>query len=210
MGNTAQRCIGSRWSRWLSCPTGRVCLCLGSRCRSEPPCVAPGSGCPTRGEYDGIEQLVERLPPVRVSPCIPGGPRGREVSYQEDAPEERRRELEVEATGCAVSRLDYSQVFGLRVDGTISSARSKALGIERKIPPGKFAQLYRQTTKVKRIATLWRGDALVGTATLIDWKFSRRIEIGPRCPVSSAQPFGKSAPTECRTWRDRCPTCRDP
>lgn len=158
--------------------------------------------------YDGGMRLAERLPPVMVSDCIPGGDIGRDLSYQEGQSESRARSLSFNmnaSAGINISPIpmapyalgiNFSVGFGVNVSEDVRSDQSKSLSLSGHILPGQYGTFYRQTSKVLRIATLVGytecGQSYdLGEAILTDWLFTPDFATGPVCnPPSKLPPAG--------------------
>ena len=169
-------------------------------------------GCPTTnltGVYDGTISLVERYAPVKVSFCIPGGKTGRQIVYAEDKSEHRPRSVSLHWANCAAPDLNHlgvnlSQVIGVDISGEGVSYKNPSQ-ISGTILPGDYGLFYRQTTKVHRVATLWKDNKFVGTAELVDWLFTVDLATAESCPPASKLPkAAKPQNTTCVTWLNGC------
>ena len=111
--------------------------------------------------YSGASQIVERMPSIMVSECIPGGNIGRNGTYREDKSETRSRSVSFNYNANAALTLglpsnpfalgaNLSAGFGVDINGSVSTTETKALDISSQILPGIYATFYRQTSKVQR------------------------------------------------------------
>lgn len=132
---------------------------------------------------------------IPVSGCIAGGIDGFHTAYEEADTDVRSRNLNV-AVDLAVSAqlevagmmsgIDYDGVFGVTVDGNVSSA-GQAGGVNGDIIPTFFGVWWRRAVRVDRVAELWAltesGDEVwFGTATLYDWDFVHALAQDSYCP----------------------------
>jgi hypothetical protein len=198
-GNTIEECAQGRWRDLLQCAD--PFRCVSSRC------VRVASGCPDRGDTTGATYIVDYITPVLVSQCIAAGDTRRDVSYYETVQETHTRTVSVALQDCPGGKLDFSlgEIFGVDVDGQVSSSTSSVLALTGRIPAGQYGAWYRQTQRIHRVATLWRGAAFVGTATLTDWQFVAELAVGPSClpPTSLPGPQTAAEPI-CTTWQYGC------
>ncbi|MCC6751882.1 MAG: hypothetical protein IT371_29785 [Deltaproteobacteria bacterium] len=150
-------------------------------------CVEGGSGCPSRGEYDGVAIVGEIRDAVAVTGCRLGD--GKPVAYTEDRAEEHAREVVISAPGCAnpSASLNLSTVFGLDVSAKVSSTTT-GTSPTVVVPQNRFWTAYRQTVRLHRFATLWNGSRYVGYASVTDWRYDKVIATGNQCPVPSPLP----------------------
>ena len=154
--------------------------------------------------YDSNQQIAERFEPVRVSDCIPGGDIGRNATYREDKSESRSRSMTFQynanlgvnlglPSNPFALGLNFSAGFGVDVNATISTSRSKSLDLSGQILPGIYGMFYRQTTKVYRVGKLFGRDKCglevdLGEAILTDWVFTPELATSSACPPPSALP----------------------
>ena len=205
-GNAVETCVAGSWQLTQACSALQVCAvgqCLD----------LGGTGCPDEARYDGNQTVRERYAPVRVSDCISVGGLGREVRYHENQSEVRQRALLfVDLRGCDTPYSDFTQpggfsaIFGVDITSSASTASS---GEEPSIlvPPNQHAAVYRQTTRVERVAVLSRQGRYVGLAVLTDWIFRPDVAVGPNCIPESNLPPAVQLPG-CQHQSDGCLPCR--
>lgn len=206
VGATPEACVDGQWRAGPACTTDEVCAAGACQARG-------ATGCPDEARYDGNYAVRERYAPLRVSDCIPGGELGREVHYHENQSETRKRALLfVDLRGCDTPYSDFTQpggfsaIFGVDITGSVSTASS---GEEPSIlvPPNQHAAVYRQTTRVERVAVLSRQGRYVGLAVLTDWFFRPDVAVGPNCIPESNLPPAVRLPG-CQHQSDGCLPCR--
>ncbi len=140
--------------------------------------------------YDGKTTLVRTFDPVPVSGCIPGGDIGRDVTYKEAKSEMRQRSFKFSSSiagGFDVKVARLNATFGVEVDKTVSSSKSKDLQITGKILPKQFAVFYRQTMQFERRARLTAHGPCgntqdLGEVIVTDWAWSPDLAKGQACP----------------------------
>lgn len=157
--------------------------------------------------YAGQSKVVERMPAVMVSECIPGGNIGRNVTYREDKSETRSRSVAFNYNANAALTLglpsnpfalgaNLSAGFGVDVNGSVSTTETQALDISSQILPGIYATFYRQTSKVERLGQLVGrnrcGQSIdLGEVKLTDWIFTPDLAQGACTPPTNLPPAGK-------------------
>jgi len=158
-----------------------------------------------RMSYDGGARIGERFPPVQVSDCIPGHDIGRQVTYSEDTSETRSRAISfnynaniggnfapIPSNPFALG-INFSVGFGVDINASVSSSKSKGINISGQILPGEYGVFYRQTTKMVRKASITirnkcGEEASAGDAYLTDWIFTPELATGPKCVPPSRLP----------------------
>ena len=141
--------------------------------------------------YDGSkDRVVRSFDAVPVSGCIDGGYIGRNVSYAEVHAESRSRTFKFKASGAAninvaVARLNAE--FGIEVDATVTSQDAKNLSIAALVLPHEYGVFYRQTLKLKKVATIvYHGPCghsqSLGEVEVTDWVWSPDLAKGWDCP----------------------------
>ena len=155
--------------------------------------------------YNGVQKIARRYPPVRVSGCIPGQDIGRDVSYSEGSHESRSRSVGINWNASVGGNLapipsnpfalglNFSVGFGVNIQDSVSSDKSKSLQLSGHILPGEYGSFYRQTTKWHRVAQLYvnnvcGGQIHVGDAVMSDWTFTPELATGTSCPPPSSLP----------------------
>jgi hypothetical protein len=204
VGDDVEACVDGQWQVSESCTGDRRCM-FGT-CR-------PGAlaGCPDEARYDGVERPRERYAPVGATTCIPGGDIGRDVSYSETVSEERKRELRlVGVSGCADVEAGLppgglSAAFGVDDEATVTSSHSLDLRISGHLGPDEFGMFYRQTTRLERVATLWRQGQFVGLTVLTDWRFNAELAKGATCPPPTT--MTPATWPACSSADDGCAPC---
>jgi len=141
-------------------------------------------------DYDGNTKLVRTFDPVPVSGCIPGGDIGRDVTYKEAKSETRQRSFKFTSKlsggfDVKVARLNVE--FGVEVDKSVSSTKSKDLQITGKILPKQFAVFYRQAMQFERRASLTAhgpcgNTQALGQVVVTDWAWSPDLAKSQQCP----------------------------
>ena len=145
---------------------------------------------PIEVDYDGKTKLVRTFDPVPVSGCIHGGDIGRDVTYKEGTTETRQRSFKFSSSvagGFDVKVARLNVTFGVEVDKTVSSAKSKDLQITGKILPKQSAVFYRQTMQFERRASLTAHGPCgntqdLGEVIVTDWAWSPDLAKGSQCP----------------------------
>jgi len=156
---------------------------------------------PIEVRYDGNSVPVRSYDPVPVSGCIPGGDIGREVTYTETTSESRSRSFTFSAKvsgGVDIMVVKLNAEFGIEVNSTVTSAKSKDLQIKGTILPKQFGAFYRQTIQLEKVGQL-RGHGPCGTTqdlgqvVVTDWIWSPDLAKGSKCPPlpTSNLPPGK-------------------
>lgn len=145
---------------------------------------------PVEIKYDGSAKPVRTFDPVPVSGCIPGGDIGRDVTYSEATSETRQREFTV--TGKVSGGFDIKVVrlnaeFGVEVNASVSSSKSKDLKITGKILPKQFGVFYRQTIQLERVGNLvghgpCGSSQDLGQVIVTDWVWSPDLAKSMGCP----------------------------
>ena len=205
VGNHVEACLEGQWRVVESCASSERCVAGG--CRG--PAV---SGCPDEARYEGGQTYRERYAPVAVSDCLLGSDLGRNISYHENQSDSRQRTLRfVGLSGCADPEAELphgslSPVFGVDVREKVTSDRSKSLQVSGHLWPGEFGMFYRQTTRVERVATLWRQGQFLGLAVLTDWIFAPDLAKGDSCPPASSLKPAATWPA-CLTADEGCTPC---
>lgn len=197
-GNRVQSCSGGYWRTISSCTGSAGCV--------KGACVTKATSCPTKATYSGGTVLVERYAPVAVSGCIPAGSASRTVYYSESKPETRQRSLALKMVSCSNwldVTIDWKKAFGIDPRASVSSSSSTS-SLSVKVPANQYAQVYRQTSKVYREATLWTDNKFAGVATVTDWIWTPEIAVGSSCPVKSKLTATTNKQPSCLTWWDGC------
>ncbi len=141
-------------------------------------------------DYKGGYKVVQSFDPVPVSGCIPGGDIGRDVTYSEATSETRSRSIKYIAKasgGFDIKVVRLNAEFGMEVEGSVSSSKSKDLKISGKILPKQFAAFYRQTLQVERNADLRAHGPCgstqdLGKVIVTDWVWSPDLAKSMKCP----------------------------
>ncbi len=143
-------------------------------------------------DYTGGYKVVQSFNPVPVSGCINGGDIGRDVTYSEMTSETRSRSIKYIAKGSAgidIKVVRLNAEFGMEVEGSVSSSKSKDLKITGKILPKQWAAFYRQTLQVERNANLTAHGPCgstqdLGRVIVTDWVWSPDLakRSGGTCP----------------------------
>lgn len=200
-GNTVQSCQRGGWTAQLECRGDEACV--------QGACMIAGTGCP-HVAWVVDPTIVHGFAPVLVSDCLPGGNVGREAVYMERQSETRQRELILTLEGCPDPSLDFTEIFGMDVEASVSSEHMSS--IQGSIPPDKFGAFYRQTLEIQHLALLLRyndlgGQIFVGTALLTDYMYLPDFVTGDTCATPSS--FSPRDPDKfCITWMDNC-RCED-
>jgi len=158
-----------------------------------------------RLHYDGNQYVVERYAPTMVSDCIPGGDIGRQVTYSEDKSETRGRSMSFSYNASLAVNIspipsnpfalgiNFSAGFGVDVNSSLSSSKSKGMNLSGQILPGEYGMFYRQTTMVQRVGTIMirnkcGAEVSPGKAFLSDWIWTPDLATGSTCPPPTLLP----------------------
>lgn len=143
-------------------------------------------------DYKGGYKVVQSFDPTPVSGCINGGDIGRDVTYSELTSETRSRSIKYIAKasgGFDIKVVRLNAEFGMEVEGSVSSSKSKDLKITGKILPKQWAAFYRQTLQVERNASLRAHGPCgstqdLGQVVVTDWVWSPDLakKSGGTCP----------------------------
>ena len=141
-------------------------------------------------DYQGGYKVVQSFDPTPVSGCIPGGDIGRDVTYSEASSETRSRSIKYIAKasgGFDIKVVRLNAEFGMEVEGSVSSSKSKDLKITGKILPKQFAAFYRQTLQIERNANLRAHGPCgstqdLGKVIVTDWVWSPDLAKSQTCP----------------------------
>jgi hypothetical protein len=145
---------------------------------------------PVEVEEKSAPRAVQTFDPVPVSGCIPGGDIGRDVTYAELTAETRARSFKFTSdlsAGFDIKVVRLSAEFGIEVESTVSSSKSKSLNIKGMILPKQFGVFYRQTMQLERRAVLTAHGPCgntqdLGEVVVTDWTWSPDLAKGSRCP----------------------------
>lgn len=151
---------------------------------------------PIETAYDGNTNAVQAFEPLPVSGCIPGTAPPATLTYNEQAAEERSRNLNTQliakpAAGVSLLGLN-AQIegeLGIRLDESVSSSQLSGQSLSVQVLPGEFGVVYRQTIQIERRVAVREHGACgettdLGHAIITDWRWSPEVakKKQPSCP----------------------------
>ena len=98
-------------------------------------------------------------------------------------------------------------MFGVDVTASINTTGYHQWEKREPIPPGEFGMFFRQTTRVERVATLWRQGQFLGLAVLTDWLFTPEFVTAPTCASLSSKAGPATTWPACHSAEEGCAPC---